>query len=255
MYYIVLFHCIHIVPIRAICRILACKFAPIIFVVSWFIAVEGWNVMHMNASYDFEFVLRHGCDSHILYRSYAKLLLIKWQARDIKQVANNGLHHIHQRGMVPITDITFVDVGKYQTVFCMCIALMCKERLQNYVQVWSFPYFYFVCVSVDFTFSVVLGQWYTGEKHIRLWVTVSDAIITQSYLSYITYSTAITVAESESDFRLTTGTPYPALTDELCGLFARMLEKTGPRLNIKTVLSTYGDFHVKDKTAVRTSYL
>ena len=29
----------------------------------------------------------------------------------------------------------------------------------------------------------------------------------------------------------------------------------GGRLNIKTVLSTYGDFHVKDKTAVRTSYL
>ena len=28
-----------------------------------------------------------------------------------------------------------------------------------------------------------------------------------------------------------------------------------PRLNIKTVLSTYGYFHVKDKTAVRTSYL
>ena len=32
-------------------------------------------------------------------------------------------------------------------------------------------------------------------------------------------------------------------------------EISGPRLNIKTVLSTYGDFHVKDKTAVRTSYL
>ena len=30
---------------------------------------------------------------------------------------------------------------------------------------------------------------------------------------------------------------------------------SGPCLNIKTVLSTYGDFHVKDKTAVRTSYL
>ena len=29
----------------------------------------------------------------------------------------------------------------------------------------------------------------------------------------------------------------------------------GPRLNIKTVLSTYGDFHVKNKTVVRTSYL
>ena len=34
---------------------------------------------------------------------------------------------------------------------------------------------------------------------------------------------------------------------------------TGPRLNIKTFLATYGDFHVEDtaedKTAVRTSYL
>ena len=33
------------------------------------------------------------------------------------------------------------------------------------------------------------------------------------------------------------------------------ISESGPRLNIKTVLSTYGDFHVKDKTAVRTSYL
>ena len=32
-------------------------------------------------------------------------------------------------------------------------------------------------------------------------------------------------------------------------------ETPGPRLIIKTVLSTYGDFHVKDKTAARTSYL
>ena len=37
--------------------------------------------------------------------------------------------------------------------------------------------------------------------------------------------------------------------------FMRISHETGPRLNIKTVLSTYGDFHVKDKTAVRTSYL
>ena len=33
------------------------------------------------------------------------------------------------------------------------------------------------------------------------------------------------------------------------------IKHRGPRLNIKTVLSTYGDFHVKDNTAVRTSYL
>ena len=36
---------------------------------------------------------------------------------------------------------------------------------------------------------------------------------------------------------------------------SRYFDLPGPRLNIKTVLSTYGDFHVKDKTAVRTSYL
>ena len=39
---------------------------------------------------------------------------------------------------------------------------------------------------------------------------------------------------------------YAVLSEEM---------RPGPRLNIKTVLSTYGDFHVKDKTAVRTSYL
>ena len=40
------------------------------------------------------------------------------------------------------------------------------------------------------------------------------------------------------------------------GVPYRVITKiSGPRLNIKTVLSTCGDFHVKDKTAVRTSYL
>ena len=34
-----------------------------------------------------------------------------------------------------------------------------------------------------------------------------------------------------------------------------MQRAPGPRLNIKTVLSRYGDSYVKDKTAVRTSYL
>ena len=32
-------------------------------------------------------------------------------------------------------------------------------------------------------------------------------------------------------------------------------KRPGPRLNIKTVFPRYGDSHVKDKTAVRTSYL
>ena len=39
------------------------------------------------------------------------------------------------------------------------------------------------------------------------------------------------------------------------GVITALSKPSGPHLNIKTVLSTYGDFHVKDKTAVRTSYL
>ena len=35
----------------------------------------------------------------------------------------------------------------------------------------------------------------------------------------------------------------------------QLITKPGPRLNIKTVFPGYGDSHVKDKTAVRTSYL
>ena len=51
-------------------------------------------------------------------------------------------------------------------------------------------------------------------------------------------------------------------TQKICDFNWRMLpaehglksmRKSGGRLNIKTVLSTYGDFHVKDKTAVRES--
>ena len=48
-------------------------------------------------------------------------------------------------------------------------------------------------------------------------------------------------------------TPLPPV---VITIFSRIDELVpGSRLNIKTVLSTYGDFHVKDKTADRTSYL
>ena len=40
-----------------------------------------------------------------------------------------------------------------------------------------------------------------------------------------------------------------------CSAYLPTLKEPGPRLNIKTVLSRYGDSYVKDKTAVRTSYL
>ena len=47
----------------------------------------------------------------------------------------------------------------------------------------------------------------------------------------------------------------PSLMFLITGNFKMHHQDAGPRLNIKTVLSMYGDFHVKDKTAVRTSYL
>ena len=46
-----------------------------------------------------------------------------------------------------------------------------------------------------------------------------------------------------------------SITAQIARVMGPTWDPTGPRLNIKTVLSMYGDFHVKDKTAVRTSYL
>ena len=47
-------------------------------------------------------------------------------------------------------------------------------------------------------------------------------------------------------YQIQSSTPTPKIVRHV---------QPGPHLNIKTVLSTYGDFHVKDKTAARTSYL
>ena len=55
--------------------------------------------------------------------------------------------------------------------------------------------------------------------------------------------------------RNNTGTDASIFLDNHADGMAGQGLDPGPRLNIKTVLSTYGDFHVKDKTAVRTSYL
>ena len=47
----------------------------------------------------------------------------------------------------------------------------------------------------------------------------------------ITYDTAITVAESESDIKITTVTPYLALTGELCGVYCEDFGENWPRYN------------------------
>ena len=47
----------------------------------------------------------------------------------------------------------------------------------------------------------------------------------------ITYDTAITVAEGELDIRITTDTPYLALTGELWVIYCEDLGKDWPRYN------------------------
>ena len=48
---------------------------------------------------------------------------------------------------------------------------------------------------------------------------------------------------------------YQQIIMKLTEIEHHPMQEAGPRLNKKTVLSTYGDFHVNDKTAARTSYL
>ena len=51
----------------------------------------------------------------------------------------------------------------------------------------------------------------------------------------ITCDTAITVAESESDIKITTDTPYLALTGELLGVYYEDLGDNWPRYNSTTL--------------------
>ena len=51
----------------------------------------------------------------------------------------------------------------------------------------------------------------------------------------ITYDTAITVAESESDIRITTDTQYLVLTGELWDVYCEDLGENWPRYNSTTL--------------------
>ena len=75
----------------------------------------------------------------------------------------------------------------------------------------------------------------------------------KGYVSPIKYGTS--VDNMQGHMEPMAATEEAAHSRKLAIAPWRPRESPGPRLNIKTVLSTYGDFHVKDKTAVRTSYL
>ena len=76
------------------------------------------------------------------------------------------------------------------------------------------------------------------KKHLFVVIAIqSSAIITWSNFEDIAYDTAIMAAGSESDIRITTDTPYIALTGELWGIYGENLRENWPRCN-RTVFQT-----------------
>ena len=86
------------------------------------------------------------------------------------------------------------------------------------------------------TNSIRSSERRSGARSIPGWRVFVDILVYKQWILYILMSTRTMKCHNVTFNSRTEHTP-------------------GPRLNIKTVLSTYGDFHVKDKTAVRTSYL
>ena len=84
----------------------------------------------------------------------------------------------------------------------------------------------FLCISVgEFSWHIIPSETYLWELTCWFWLQFVHTLVKTQYSNGI---------------------------HSLC---RQMHWTPGPRLNIKTVLSAYGDFHVKDMTAVRTSYL
>ena len=96
------------------------------------------------------------------------------------------------------------------------------------------------------------------------WFSFRDITSTNGYLSLTTQITMVTITiilrsncfhsqHFPKSYHVGCVIHVVLRSDALTVWF--LYKAPGPHLNIKTVLSTYDDFHVKDKTAVRTSYL
>ena len=90
-----------------------------------------------------------------------------------------------------------------------------------------------ICITRPVHITLVF-IWNIGILHIFKWNTkqVKSMSLWRSLIHYdITSDTAITAAESESDIRITTDTPYLALTGELWGVCCEDLGENWPRYN------------------------
>ena len=107
------------------------------------------------------------------------------------------------------------------------------------------PYILAIYMIVAFKFESHVTGHQIYYKSSLITQNVRDYVKLRQKMKSITLSCLIFQLENILSYRLLV-IIIPVLMRIWC---------PGPRLNIKTVLSRYGYFHVKDKTAVRTSYL
>ena len=86
---------------------------------------------------------------------------------------------------------------------------------------------------------------------VQSWIPQPLCPQSNKLLSFPRHSTESNKIGSDPSPKYAFGTGWPPVIPSV----RHITTASGPCLNIKTVLSTYGDFHVKDKTAARTSYL
>ena len=121
------------------------------------------------------------------------------------------------------------------------------------------PVYWYITTAITFNVVWLIQHWSCllgcyNSYHIQCRVINSALILSIGMLQHISPELFV-VPPSTWIFEMVPGS-YLGLLPWCHKLLKPQVEDpAGPRLNIKTVLSTYGDFHVKDKTAVRTSYL
>ena len=107
-------------------------------------------------------------------------------------------------------------------------------------------FYLFIFFTATYNFTKRAFFFFKMAKGILLDNTALPGLSGNNYLSIINQNIMLNASLVMKTFR---NIFIPTMISSAYG------QRPGPRLNIKTVLSTYGDFHVKDKTAVRTSYL
>ena len=160
-----------------------------------------------------------------------------------------GLKEINIKWKVQHGDMRSLDnITEHQVRFCARIKTE-NEGISEQPHIYSLNK---DCASVFKTmiiFIIVFIQYIPWDMHTVCALLYCDGYVPANSNSY----------PSESHRKWLRSQEWLSIFQHIFAAFSGLLRRQwwgpGPRLNIKTVLSTYGDFHVKDKTVVRTSYL